>query len=114
MTMGSFCVGAYGGEVKGYGKAFEGTAEVQECGAEDAFERGLWVGQALGATHDAVEAVLLLMGGGEDGALTPEQIDVAGEAVERVFFGKHEFDAKGFEGFGLIGAGEGPGVALGG
>ncbi len=70
--------------------------------------------EALGAAHDAVEAVLLLVGGGEDGTLSPEEVDVAGEAVEGVLVGEHEFEAKGFEGVGVIGAGEGPGVALGG
>jgi len=70
--------------------------------------------EALGAAHDAVEAVLLLVSGGEDGTLAPEEVDVAGEAEEGVLFSEHEFETKSFEGFSVIGAGEGPGVALGG
>jgi hypothetical protein len=109
-----FGFGAEGGDVEGDGEAFEGTVEIEDGGAEDALESGFGMLEALGAAGDAVEAILLLVGGGEDGTLAPEEVDVAGEAVEGVFGGEHELEAEGLDLVGGVFEGERPGVALGG
>ena len=74
-------------------EAFERSAEVDHGGAKDALQHGFDVGQLSGAACYAVEAFLLLVGGGEDGALAPEEIDVAGEGEGRFVFLEHELFA---------------------
>jgi len=112
---GGFGVRAEGGDVEGDAEAFQGAVEVEHGGAENALEGGFRVGELLGAADDAVETVLLLVGGGEDGALAPEEIDVTSEADTGKVGVEREFQAEGLESFGVRAVGgEGPGVTLGG
>jgi hypothetical protein len=112
--VGDLRFGAEGGDVEGDGEAFEGAVEVEDGGTEDALEGGFGMLEALSSAGDAVEAILLLMGGGEDGALAPEEVDIAGEAVEGVFGGEHELETERLDFIGCFFEGERPGVALGG
>jgi hypothetical protein len=101
-------------DVEREGEAFERAAKVEQRGTKDAGEAGFRMLEALGAARYAVEPILLLMGGGEDRTLAPEEIDVAGVPELGVVIIEHELEAKGFDGLGVVVSGECPSVALGG
>ena len=109
-------VGAEGLDVEGDGESFLGTGEVDERGADDAVEHGVGLVEALGAAHEAMDELTILMGRREEGAVAEEEIDVAGESgeggggAEAWVEIEIEREAKLLELFG----GEGPGVAFGG
>ena len=109
-----FGVGADGFDVEGEGEALLGAGEVEEGGADDGFEHGVGVVEGADATGEAVEEELVLVEGGEDGAVAPEEVDVAGEAVRGGDGVEEELKSEVGE-FVWVGAGgEGPGIAFGG
>ena len=105
-------VGAEGFDVEADGEALLGAGEVDEGGADDAVEGGVGVVEGFGAAGEAAEELLGVVEGGEEGAVAPEDVDVAGEAggILVGFGGEIEVEVEMFELFG----GEGPGVAFGG
>src|SRR6185312_10568582 len=64
------------------------------------------------AAGQAVEHLRLLVGGGEECAIAPQDVDVAGHAETRVFDIEVELETERFEFFGLIVSGELPDIAL--
>ncbi len=100
-------------EVKADGEALLRTGEVHEGRADDAVEHDVGVVQRCCAAGEAVQHLLGLVERGEDGALAPEQIDVAGEAIGRgsgILGINIKIDAQVLQLFGV----ERPGIALGG
>jgi len=73
-------IGAEGFDVEAEGVAFLRAVEIDERGAQDAVERGGGVVERGGVAGEAAEELLLLGERGEEVTLTPDEVDVAGEA----------------------------------
>jgi hypothetical protein len=103
-------IGPDGLEVERDGVAFLRIVEVDECRTQYHFEYAERARHRGSEPDEAIEHLLLAMAGGEDGAVAPEDVDVAGESCSGEVFGDVEVVAQGLE---LV-FGECPGVALSG
>lgn len=101
---------AEGLEVEGDDEAFLRAGEVDERWAEGALEQGVGMIERSCEARDAVEELLVLVEGDEDGAFAPEDVDIAGDAGGGVLGDQVELKAECVE---LVGR-EGPDVTLGG
>lgn len=96
-------------DVEGQGETFRGTVQVEERGSNDAIDEGEGVIEGRDAAGETVDEVLVLVEGGEDRAIAPEQVDIAGEAGGDIGGDKVQMEAESFE---LGGGIHGPGVAF--
>ncbi len=69
-----------GFDVEADGEALLGAGEVDQGGTDDAVEGGVGVVEGFGAAGEAAEELLGVVEGGEEGAVAPKDVDVAGEA----------------------------------
>ena len=101
-------IGAERLDVEADCEAFLGADEIDESGAEDAFDGSIGGVDRVQEAGEANEAPLALMERDEEGALAPEKIEVACEAVGRLSRGEIEIVLGGCE---FIGRHD-PGVTL--
>lgn len=97
-------------------KAFLRAGKVDQRGAKDAVEHSKRAIECPGMAGQAVEQLLVLVEGSEDGAFAPEDIDVADESVCRVVDGsvkKIKVEPKPVELVGMFFGAERPDIALG-
>ena len=114
VLFGGGLVVAEGFDVEADGKAFLGAGEIDESGADDTVDHGVGVVERGGEAGEAIEDLLVPVDGGEDGALTPEEVDVTGEAIGGFFGDEVEVEAEVGQ-FGLVFAWvDEPGIAFGG
>ena len=74
---GGRLIDACGLDIEGEGEAFLGAGKVEERRTDHALEHDEGVVQRLGAAGEPVNEVLVLVEGGEYGAVAPKEVDVA-------------------------------------
>ena len=78
------CIVAESLDIEAQGEALLRASEIDECGTQHAVEHRVGMVERDSATGESVEQLLLLVERGEEGALPPQDVDVAGEAGRRV------------------------------
>ena len=111
MGVRGIMIEADGFDVQSQREPLLGTDEIEKGGAEDTLDQGEGMVERGDAAVEAMEDMLVLVDGGEDGSIAPEEIDVARKAGARVFGEEVEFETEELEIFGGV---DGPGIALGG
>src|SRR5712692_6935818 len=73
------CIVAESLDVEAQGEALLRAGEIDECGTQHAVEHRVGMVEWASATGESVKQLLLLVERGEEGALPPQDVDVAGE-----------------------------------